>query len=273
MGMTDEKIFAFISSMDQKQHEALEKYLEHQMILDIEEVEVKKKKYAVYHEYADTIADLVAKIEVYAHDLPRQICGLIEMTFRILSVASVEKAKDKELILYDVALKYEKFLINILYLTLIDIYVKEIRRYRRVFKKFKYRAIKLDNGIFIKQHINNQLCVVSSLVKKSKKTLKVMYSINEWHLMIFLDKLPFVEKLLELNVDIGIENNSDIQELICAFNLAEEVMDICEVNYSKIINNGYNSTFIRRILHIVPTIISVVLAVLGAITIYYRMVG
>lgn len=266
--MTKESILNIISNMDTIHLKAIEEYLEHQMYPDDDDIKIKDKKYVIYHNYSTIIAELIAKIEVYLHDMPKQISGLIETTFRILSSASVEKNEENELTLYDYAFKYEMFLINVLYLMLVDTYIREIKKYIKTLKKFNYRAIEVRDGILFMEEVNTNLKQVLVSYKRGKKKFKQIYDVGLWGYMMILNKVPCLNKNFRVEENVVFRNSDTLTELYDAFSNAEKVMELCEENYSNIINNGYNSTPLKRFLNIVPTIVTITLTILAAIVIY-----
>lgn len=170
--MTNEELLLIISDLDESQRQALEQYLEYLKIEDNEVACIQDKKMDIYNKYSTTIAYLIAKVEVCKHDLPRQVTGMIETIFRILSSASATEEQGRALSLYDVVMKYEECLVNLLYLMLVDYYVKEIKKYRKTLKKFKYQSIELEDGILFMEKVNNKLKKLKELYKKIRDCLK-----------------------------------------------------------------------------------------------------
>ena len=273
VNMLKKKIFEIVSEMDNEQCQVLEKYLNHQLYVDAEDVDCRQQKSEIYQRYATTVAELIAKVEVYKHNLPRQISGMVEAIFRILTTASGETEKEYEIDLYNNASEYEDFLIEMLYLMLIEIYIKEAKQYRKVFKKFKYQAIKTEDGILFMDAVDNKLRNVSKFYKQGGKKFRQKYGISYLKYRMLLNKESFITKNKDFSLEVTIKKSADLPEIIQAFELGESVVGICEENYSKIINNGYNSTFINRIINIMPTIVSTMLAIMAAIVIYKRLAG
>lgn len=272
--MTDEELLNQILKMDSKQRHALEKYVEFETCPDEEDPDVHKIKEQVYSEYSKTVAGLVAEAEVYLHDLPKQICGLIEMVFRILTTSSVEEEKSNEIELCNASLAYERFLLNTLNALLIECYIKEIKHYRTLFKQFKHKGVKLENGEPFMKGAGDQLKSAYSMFKTGKKKYKQMYSLHFLEYMVILgkfskieSKIPWVERLIpfDLNVDIG--KSVEVPELKQCLEGVKSIVKDCEDNYSTIINNGYDSSFVKRFICHIPDIISAGLTILAAIII------
>ena len=275
--MSDEELLKQILKMDHKQRKALEKYVEFEVYPDQEDIDVFEIKKNVYSKYAKSISALVAKAEVYLHDLPKQVCGLIEMVFRILTTSAVEDKKSDEIALCSASLEYELFLLNTLNALLIECYIKEIKRYRKLFKKFKHKGVILENGISFMKEINVRLKSAYAMFKIGKKKYKRMYSLNFLEYMVMLgkfskieSKFPWMERFIPYQLDVEIGMGAEILELDQCFQKVQDIVDICENNYSTIINNGYDSSFIKRFLLHLPSIISAGLTILAAIIIFKK---
>ncbi|MBE6534827.1 MAG: hypothetical protein E7678_07705 [Ruminococcaceae bacterium] len=275
--MSDEELLKQILKMDHKQREALEKYVEFEVYPDQEDIDVFEIKKNVYSKYSETISALVAKAEVYLHDLPKQVCGLIEMVFRILTTSAVEDKKSDEIALCAASLEYELFLLNTLNALLIECYIKEIKRYRKLFKKFKHKGVILENGTSFMKEINVQLKSACAMFKIGKKKYKRMYSLNFLEYMVMLgkfskieNKFSWMERFIPYRLDVEIGIGAEISELDQCFQKVQGIVDICENNYSTIINNGYDSSFIKRFLLHLPSIISAGLTILAAIIIFKK---
>lgn len=271
--MTDEKILELISGLNVKQRRSFEQYLEYQLVPDVEDVDIQKYKYSIYEKYATVISKLIAKIEVYVHDLPRKIVGILEMIFRILAAASGEKDKNREIKLYKIVYGYEDFLINILRLTLIDIYVKEIKNYKSTLIKFNCDGIENSNGMSFIDEVNKGLKDITPLYKKGKRKFKESYGLNLVETMFFLNNFRVVDKYYNFNIKVNVYEQNELTELTEAFQIAETIIGICEANYSKIINNGYRASVLRRIVNSIPMLISFLLAVGGIVLYCTRMMG
>ena len=277
--MTDEELLKQILKMDTKQRKALEKYVEFEVYPDQEDLDVIAIKKKVYSKYSESISGLIAKAEVYLHDLPKQICGLIEMVFRILTTSSVEDEKSDEIKLCVASLEYELFLLNTLNALLIECYIKEIKRYRKLFKKFKHKGVILENGTSFMKEVDSQLKSAYVMFKSGKKKYKRLYNLNLLEYMVMLgkfskieNKFPWMEHIIPYEFDVKIGIGTEILELNQCFQKVQNIIEICEKNYSTIINNGYDSSFIRRFILHIPDIISASLTILAAIIIFKKWI-
>lgn len=275
--MTNDELLEQISKMDLQQRDALEKYVAFEIYPDEEDSEVATIKKRVYGEYSEVISGLVAKAEVYLHDLPKQICGLIEMIFRILTTSSAEEEKSNKIRLCAASLNYEIFLLNTLKALLIECYIKEIKRYRRLLKKFKHKAVIVENGKPFMKEVDFRLKNVRRMFRKGKKKYKQIYSLNFLEYMVMLgkfspieNKIPWFERFIPLEIAINVSIGTEIKELSQCFEEVENIVNICETKYSVIINNGYDSSFWRKLVLHIPDFISAILTILAAIIIFKK---
>lgn len=108
--MTNEELNRIIRNLNRPQRESLERYLLYQTYPDLDnDSDIVAKKEESYRLYSSNISKLIAKVEVYAHDLPIPIFGIIENIVRIHSI--VEQIEDKEEMIkgYEQIIQYEKF--------------------------------------------------------------------------------------------------------------------------------------------------------------------
>ncbi len=270
--MTNEELQSLISQLDTKQREALEKHIEFEAYPDIEKANLSNLKRKIYEKYAKVISDLVAKTEVYVHDLPKQICGLIETVFRILTTSSAEPDENDQIRLCAASFKYENFLVDTLRAVLIDCYIKRIKQYHKILNKFNHKAVKIGSSPFMKE-INRLSKCLKKEYKQGKKKFKTQYSLGIFEYLTVLGKFtpiekvfPVIEKILPYNIDIYLDIcNNKISEFENCIKDAEMIIAHCEDNYALIINNGYNSSLLRRLISHIPELISFAFTVYAAI--------
>lgn len=272
--MTKEEIMEKVFNLEDKQIHELEAFLEYRFSPDEEDFIVLEKKRELYHKYIKSIAPKIAIVEVYCHNLPRQISGLIETIFRILAAASVEDDKDDEIKLYDVVLEYEEFLINTLYMFIIDIYTKEVVRYCKNFGNFNCNAIELENGIMLMNDVHTKFKTASRFYKRAQKKFRKAYNIGFWEYQLLLNKLSFWDRFVIPEISVGVSKTVDLRELDESYVILEKLVEGCENNYAKVIHNGYVPGFWKRLVYkYIPGIVSFLLTAWGAFLLYKRMVG
>ena len=122
--------------------------------------------------------------------------------------------------------------------------------------------------------VDEQLKEVLVLVRQGKSKLKKIYALSWFQVEKFTDNLlPVFDRFGSKEVDVINGESEIIQELLVAYQRMQNITSICEENYSEIINNGYKAKFLKRILNIVPIILSFLLTVCGALTIYFKFMG
>ena len=248
--MTNEELLSVISNLENNQKLELEQLINFMISPDVEEPAFEKIKHRIYEQYSTTASQLIAKVEVYEHDLPNEIRGLIETSFRSLS-ASATVEEEKALDAYMMTLYYQSFLVNTLYGILIKLYIKKIKKLKQTFKKFNYHSVKAEQDTPLMAYLDSQLNKICNLYKKKKKSYK------EYH---DIDKKTFA---LQFNVDVHTEIN--IPNWYDGFVIAEKTLEIAEKKYPDVIGNGYRASLTERFLKSVPNLISNILLLLGII--------
>ena len=271
--MTDQELNEIIADLNQTQREALEKYLEYQTYPDKDDIEIASIKKEAYSLYKNTISSLIAKVEVYAHDLPMPVYSITDNIVRMHSLVAQIKERDQSIKGYEQIIQYENFFVNILYLILTKLYVSQIKAYIKILKRFNYKGVCIDNTPILydaKRQIKN----ISCLMSQGKKILKNIYSIKWIQIEVFIGNVPpFIRKFINRKVDIMNENSQLISELSSAFHTAQDTLNLCETNFPNIVNNGYNESLFKRLWNIIPMVISFLLALYGFIIIYYKLLG
>lgn len=271
--MTDQELNEIIADLNQTQRETLEQYLEYQRYPDEDDAEIASIKKEAYSLYKNTISGLIAKVEVYAHDLPMSIYSITDNIVRMHSLVAQIEERDQAIEEYEQIIQYENFFINILYLMLTKLYVAQIKAYIKVLKRFNYKGVCVDNTPVLydaKRQIKSILCLVS----QGKKILKNVYSIKWIQIEMFISNVPpFIRKFINREVDIMNENSRLISELSSAFHTAQKTLNLCETNFPNIVNNGYNESLFKRLWNIMPMVLSFLLALYGLIIIYYKLLG
>ncbi len=271
--MTDQELNEIIAGLNRTQREALEKYLEYQTYQDNDDVEITSIKKETYDLYKNTISGLIAKVEVYAHDLPMPIYSITDNIVRMHSLVAQIEQKDFALKGYKQIIHYENFFINILYLMLTKLYVMQIKTYIKVLTRFNHKGV-LINDTPVLCEVEKQLKKISGLVNQGKKNFKTIYSINWVQIEMFISNVPpFIERFIDREVVIMNEESQLISELSSAFSAAQYAINLCETNFPNIVNNGYNESLFKRFCNVMPMLISFLLALYGVFTICYKLLG
>lgn len=248
--MRDTELIEKFSKLTPDQRKTLESDILSLLLSDTETLgELTNLKHGAYKIYTVDIAHLIAELEVHSHDLPKWIYGLLEMIFRLCATAAIQN-EDNAMAMYRMAIRYERSLINIINLALIDYYVKELRRYKRTMVKFNHHAVRTEDDTAIVSAISCGLKKISALKKVGYKTFRKRYKFNKRNCSLEF-KLDADEELI-------------IPELENSVNEARKGISLCEEFYPVVISNGFISNLPARIVHYLPTVISFILAVIGA---------
>lgn len=242
-------------SLDENQKAVIDKRINYMLLSDDESEFVANNKKIIYNQYNKSIAPLIAKIEVYQHDLPKKCRALIETAFRCLTIASKDESKEQSLVESEyIALhKYMQYLTSTLYLWLIDLYIKEIKVIKRTIKKFNYKGIRIDNNRCIVDVVDANLKRIKELRCTGYKKYK-----------------PLTHRYKKYNLSdccVSVSENNIVKELEDAFYLAEETLTKIQENFPQVISNGHNDTPIKCIVKYMPKIISGIIAIISIILI------
>lgn len=244
----DEKLSVELQKLDDLQKEKVLKYLYFHYSPDIWKLGNGEIRNKVYADYAGEVAELIAKIEVYAHDLPPQVGALVERLWHMLTTATIAEGETNKSWAYLSLEKYVIHVINELRSTLVVLYTKAIRGYAKTLKNFNYQTILDDDGRVVYDQIITNMGSISSFLRNGRHEQQK-----------YLCKSYFDKKYDVLNY----EEINEVTEFSDALSLSEYTLALCEKYYSSIIHNGYSSTPLKKILAAIPDIISFGFTILG----------
>lgn len=249
--LSDNELKEKFEKLDSYQKTVVFKKIEFMLFSDNEDEALSIIKRKIYEKYSKCVSKLIAKLEVYDHDLPDDIRGYIETTFRLLSSSS-KYSGDQAIKICDYTYKFQFFLVNTLYIKLTDLYLKDIKKYKRIFKTFNYKGIKHErtNKKF-KDFYNDEIKKIKSLKRKGKKLYKNNYKRHK-------DKL-------NNGFQVNVVSCKEILELEKAYKTAEKLLEEAEKYYPSIINNGTTNTVKDFIIFSFPSIVSVFFTIFGII--------
>lgn len=208
-----------------------------------------KERLSAYSAYSNDISDLIAKIEVYAHDLPPFIGALVEYLWHMLAVAAVEKDAESQAQIYSAIDKYTVHIINELKFILVDLYLDTISGYKQTLSCFNHQAFLSAVGKPIMKDVKDSHKQIKLLRKRAKR-------IRKTHFTTFKDNGVS-------NVVVNCDNVYAIEEIAEAMDLAESTIALCEKYYARIVANGYSEPFPKKVLAASPDIVSFGLTVYG----------
>lgn len=244
----DDKLYIEIEKLDKHQKEKLIKYLCFHYIPDEWQLGMTDVRNKIYGAYSSEIAGLIAKIEVYAHDLPPRVGSLVEGLWHLLTTATVARDGREKAEAYKSLEKYVIHVINELRMILAELYVNTVRGYIKTLKNFNYQSILDENNCVVLEIVKSNIKLISKLMREGKRSRRSYFC-----------KSRFGFKYETLNY----EKVFEISQFSEALNVAETTVKLCEKFYPKIIGNGYSSTLPKRVLSALPDIIAFVFTVLG----------
>lgn len=262
---------------------------------EINDEEELKLRNIISDYYSKDIAMLISYVEVYAHDLPNQLYGIIETITRMLSISPTFQKGTKEM--YKSIIIYEEFLISLLSLLISKIILSNIKKYIKLYKKFQCNGEHIsindikDDEILELILPNNEIkkqCVNGELKYHLVSILKEYYKLCKNN---FEDlKRDFIKKyklnVISYNVLMSSKNSLFQSSLFLRFIPDFEEIKICENNellkykylkdcviscnefyedcYSRMINNEYKkSRTVGKVLFWILSLLSFVLGFLG----------
>ncbi len=217
--------------------------------------ELTNLKHKAYEIYAVDIAHLIAELEVHSHDLPKWMYGFLEMIFRLTAAAAGQNEEEAKAV-YARILRYERSLINIINLTLIDYYANEIKRYKRTLARFNHHGVYTDENMAI-------IPAIQCCLKRMSKLKKIGYR-------TFRERYRFDKKNCSLEFKLDSTEETAISELESCVNEGRKGIELCEKFYPFVVNNGFVSTCPARIIHHFPAVLSFILAVVGAMVLILK---
>lgn len=241
--------------LTESQQDIVKKYIEYHFIVK-DEFDKSSKLNQAYLLYSKEISKLIAKSEVYGHDLPDGVFAINEYIFSLLTYSSQIKNDDKLLdITYNNIIKSEEYLINTLRLKLLNIFIELIESYRKFLRRFNYKGIPQIDSSFVVEVLSSKEKIKK--LKKSKQKSNTM-------IKSFRKKSPNRNDLNDISIDLGAV--CELSFLKDAYEDAGKILSDIEKAYPVIVSNGYNGFRFTKILKHIATALSVFLAITGCIS-------
>lgn len=215
-------------------------------------------KHEVYSHYTDSIAELVAEVEVQAHDLPVWVYGCLELIFKFCAVAMTQD-NQAAAVSYRFALKYEKFLISFLKLYLIESYRKDILHFRKTIKKFNHEPLQTEYGQPVLEVLNGQIECITASRQAAQKEFEKCY--KGW---TGVRKGKF-NKIDIKAVDFDKLDDLDSTKLETCYEQVTECLRFCENTFPTVAGNGFVDSRVARFVSFLPDFFAFVLAVVGIV--------
>ena len=233
----------------------------------------------VYELYRTQISEMIAYIEVYEHDLPPLITGLISEVFTTIAVA--ESAGEEEVL----GLHYLiQTVVQAIRLHAIFVFIHEIGEREKLFKRYKYKGAMIpgeDIHIFdkiqemkkiavsnltdkLKRYYRRSICSMFSIVRDSDSQYGIrdllIYFKDFAKLYVFKRLIKWEEPFIPLDFLVIEENESlDLSKEYSDF---RQLLSFCENHMSDVINTGpktslRSNVFVAVTSWIIPIIIGV----------------
>ena len=225
------------------------------LIEDFDDCSIAEYKKKIYSIYEKDIADLIAEMEVYSHDLPEYVYGYTDTIVKGISSLSNGKELFKKCSNIE---KCELFLINSLQIDLGKYYISRIKKYRRVLKCFNYKGVSSKGTKNIIEIIKHSLKRIAGNLKQGKAKHKKMFRYNR--------KDNSIELRLKEQKDM-----QQISELEDALKESRETIELCEKMFPDVIENGYRSSLWKALLKIGSYGITLAMAIYTIISLFQRL--
>ncbi len=210
----------------------------------------------IYNQYKDTISELIAYIEVYEHDLPEDVMAEIAELFQMIAFYETDiqnmQESDVRNALYSTSVKVTQSL----YIHAICLFINRIQEYQKVFKKFKYKGVMLDNINFINVAKSEEQKIVKSFSAKLKlfykgkvrATLKCLKLGQQLKYLFGYFKVSVIPSLKVFKHEpyipknILVVDNLEEENLEEVYNATKELLQKYEKIFPEVISNGANKT-------------------------------
>lgn len=230
----------------------------------------------IYNQYKNTISELIAYIEVYEHDLPEEIMAEIAELFQMVACLETETQdmleNDMMSALYNTSVKVTQSL----YKHAICLFVKKIHEYKKLFKKFQYKGVMIDNENFVYIAQKEEKEIVKSFSEKLKLLYKGKMGAALGSLT-FIQRLKYLFGYLKIAIrpsfgmfrhepylpkKILIIDKLEEENLADVYKRTKELLKMYEKAFPKVISNGANRTLGQSIfLAVTGWIIPIVLLI------------
>ena len=234
--------------------------------LDAKDTELGKKRINVYCSYKDIISKFIDKYEIRYHDLPEVILEMLNgLVIEYSSSFRDDIVSNKERVKYvDRAIKIEGCLGYSLCCFLIKAYLKDLKKYKRMFSLLDNASVKYgDAQESFYQHLKGEISVIKKFFKNGKKQYKSFFTRNKKGIAYNFEKISSIssfdnalklcEKLLK-----DIEGENDVES------------ENRDGYFSKIFSNGgkisLKTKAFKFLINVgIPSALTIIAAILWAI--------
>lgn len=201
-----------------------------------------------YDIYKNTISGLIANIEVYEHDLPREVMAQMAELFQIIASYESEIDESRRGYIWKAVEETQIKVTQYLYKHTTCLFIKKIEEYKKTFHKFNYQGVMCKEERFcdiakasekeIQKRFVTQLkkCYKTNLLKNIKKEkLRKVFAYIVGYIRICI--LSSFSKLKN-EPYIPINDLKDEIDLKDVYKTTESLMKKYQEVYPNVINNG-----------------------------------
>lgn len=123
----------------------------------------------VYDNYKKVHSELIAYIEVYAHDLPLAVMKQVAELFQTIAVYETRNTSEENEMMPKLLYEADLKITQSLYKTAICLFVKKIEQYKRIFRKYEYQGVVLEEYKYLNEYLQN--VNFSEFVKEKEKQI------------------------------------------------------------------------------------------------------
>lgn len=210
---------------------------------------VKNLKNKIYSFYSNNINDLINKYEVYFHDFSTKISIMIMDLVKMISMASSKKTVEEQIACLDNAYDIAYCLYYALCLEIIGYCIERVDGYKKVLKRFNYKSIDYKRSNVVGE--NNPENLIKEKKKNRKELRHTLKNLEDNFSTLFNKKEKhFTYKITDIGRSIS-NKETNVEKLGENVDSSERYLSEIEEFFPKIINNGYNPSLIRKLMHFI----------------------
>lgn len=210
---------------------------------------VKNLKNKIYSFYSNNINDLINKYEVYFHDFSTKISIMITDLVKMISMASSKKTVEEQIACLNNAYDIAYCLYYALCLEIIGYCIERVDGYKKVLKRFNYKSIDYKRSNVVDE--NNPENLIKEKKKNRKELRHTLKNLEDNFSTLFNKKEKhFTYKITDIGRSIS-NKETNVEKLGENVDSSERYLSEIEELFPTIINNGYNPSLIRKLMHFI----------------------
>lgn len=210
----------------------------------------KELKSKVYNFYSEHVNDLINKYEVYFHDFSTKISIMITDLVKMIAKASAAQTDKQQIEYLNDAYDIAYCLYYALCLEIIGYCIDRVEEYKKVLKTFN------DKGVDCEKPNSSDKNAHENFAKKKKNERKELQNtlkiLNDNFSTLFNKRSKLrTYKIEAIERSIAGVEKTDINTLWGKVESSMSYLKEVEKLFPVIINNGYNPSFMRKLLHFI----------------------